>query len=47
MMGMSEGIKDMFSKMVPSKNHQVMLNQGYVWHEKPQYYTDANGKIIP
>ena len=38
MMGVSDdspGMKGLFSSMVPSKNHDVLLLQGYEWHEKP------------
>lgn len=33
--------------MVPSRHHDILLKMGYIWHEDKQYYTDANGNIIP
>ena len=47
MMGMSEGVKGMFSKdQFQSNHHSKLLKQGYTWHDKPEQYTDANGNII-
>tara|TARA_B110000285_G_C15007425_1_gene554592 strand:- start:444 stop:752 length:309 start_codon:yes stop_codon:yes gene_type:complete len=47
MMGMGNEIKGMFKKMTPAKNHDKLVEMGYKYHEKPEYYTDANGKVIP
>ena len=47
MMGISDGISSMFSKQqFQSKNHDLLLKQGYMWHDKPEHYTDATGRVI-
>ena len=47
MMGISDGISSMFSKQqFQSKNHDLLLKQGYKWHDKPEHYTDATGRVI-